>query len=101
MVFKSSAGISEGWAVTAFKLGAKRSSSDAQLASREAGATKRLGARGRQIADGVRAAAPGTEWACPGPCHRPSTPPGQAARADTATARPLADRGAAPPSAPG
>jgi len=41
----SLADISEGCATIAFKLGAKRSSSAAQLANSEAGATKRLGRR--------------------------------------------------------
>src|ERR1019366_3935013 len=40
---RSDAGIADGWATNAFKLGAKRLSSAAQLAKSEAGATSRLG----------------------------------------------------------
>ena len=43
--FSCSAGIAEGWATSAFRLGANRAISAAQLASSEAGATSRLGFR--------------------------------------------------------
>ena len=41
--FNSAAGIADGWAMSAFNPGAKRSISAAQLASSDAGATNKLG----------------------------------------------------------
>ena len=82
--------------MSAFKLGAKRSISDAQLASSEAGATSRLGCclairlaleheQQRKHLNGL----------CRVPCRRPGTPPGRASRGDRASALPPAGRAAA------
>ena len=86
----------------AVRVGAKRSISAVQLASRDAGATRRLVRRvssRRRHALASPATAPAPASSCRGPCHRRGTRPGRGWRADAAIARRPADRGATSPSA--
>ena len=100
--FNSALVIAEGCATIAVRVGAKRSISAAQLASRDAGATRRLVRRVSSRAArafAAPAAAPAPASSCRGPCRRRGRRPGRGWRADAAIARRPADRVATSPSA--